>query len=218
MRRFPRLSPRLNIAFGITSAIVAGVLLLGYISSLLRENPGGRILHLPVASRDIETGFPINSESIAKKEIPEEYTVPGSIRNSDKIKGSRALRFIGKGEPFTKSSISSGSASGSLATRIPDNFRAYTLNTTRCSSMGPELKAGDYVDVLLTALDPPRTSTILSRRLVISIGSGTRDDVQSADSMKITLLVTPKEAEILAQAEVEGQVSVSLCPLSPENS
>jgi Flp pilus assembly protein CpaB len=154
---------------------------------------------------------------ISTQEIPRDYTVPGTRENVKDVEGSRALRFIGRGEPFVESSISGPGGSGELALKIPENFRAYTLRPGNCCGTGDDVQPGDKVDVLATTGDPPRTVTLLSTRLVLT---ATRpqpvEDVErsSPEETSITLLVTPREAELLAQAEYQGEISISLCPMS----
>jgi hypothetical protein len=73
--------------------------------------------------------------------------------------------------------------------------------------------------VLSTNGDPPRTGTLLTGRLILSVGgptSGAANDVESSGAPTITLLVSPGEAELLAQAACAGEISVSLCPTDSE--
>jgi Flp pilus assembly protein CpaB len=214
-----RTRPGLNTALGIAFATIAGLLLLGYLSALLTAKRGGPLLDVPTARRDIEIGELIRDDMVGLKKIPDRYLVPGTIKNRDDIKGGRALRFIGKGEPFTQSSIYGRKAGSTLASRIPENMRAYSLQPGR-STAGQELRAGDRVDVLATSGDPPRTRTILRDKLIVSAGRRVASDgaQETQGTERITVLVSPAEVETLAQAECEGEISISLCPLAPAES
>ena len=53
---FVKSHPGVNTAFGVVFAIIAGLLLLGYLSRAARGGDGGPILEIPVASRDIAMG------------------------------------------------------------------------------------------------------------------------------------------------------------------
>lgn len=211
-----RTRPGLNTALGIAFATIAGLLLLGYLASMLRSKGGGRLLDIPIARRDIETGELIRDDLVGFEQIPDGYTVPGTIKNPGEIKGGRAARFIGKGEPFTRSSIYGRKTGSTLASRIPDNMRAYSLQPGH-SAAGQELRPGNRVDVLATLGDPPRTRTILRDKVILSSGrSSTPDGGSEAQTLeRLTILVSPAEAETLAQAECEGEISISLCPLAP---
>ena len=211
-----RTRPGLNTALGIAFATIAGLLLLGYLASMLEAKGGGPLLDVPTARRDIEIGELIRDDMVGLKQIPDGYTVPGTIKNPGDIKGGRALRFIGKGEPFTQSSIYGRKAGSTLASRIPENMRAYSLQPGR-SAAGQELRPGERVDVLATSGDPPRTRTILRDKLILSSGRrSTSDEVEETQGVeRLTILVSPAEAETVAQAECEGEISISLCPLAP---
>lgn len=219
LSNYLRTRPGLNTALGIAFATIAGLLLLGYLSTLLKAKRGGPLLDVPTARRDIEIGEVIRDDVMGLEKIPDGYIVPGTVKNPGDIKGARALRFIGKGEPFTRASIYGRKAGSTLASRIPENMRAYSLQPGR-STAGQELHPGDRVDVLATSGDPPRTRTILRDKLILSAGkripSDEAQETQGAE--RITILVSPAEVEALAQAECEGEISISLCPLAPPES
>ena len=209
-----RSHPRLNTALGVGFAAVAALLMLGYVSRLIGGGSGR--IDIAVASRDVEVGTVVTPDMVAVVQTPERYAVPGSIRSGGKVAGSRAVRFIGRGEPFTESSVSGAGEDRTLAARIPPDLRAYALQVSRGRGAGTLLRAGDRVDVLATSGDPPRTSTILKERLVLSaVGGAAGGEGQETDGLlDVTLLVSPAEAELLAQAGCEGEISVTLCPLS----
>lgn len=209
--------PGLNTAVGVAFAIIAGLLLLGYLTQFIKGSGDGSPVVIPVAARDIETGTLVDESMMTSMEIAGRYVVPGTIQRREDITGSRALRFIGKGEPFTSSAVTGGDGSGTLASRIPPSLRAYSLRLGPLSGAGHELRPGDHVDVLATNGNPPKTTTILTDRLILSSG-GVASGGEEARSgvLDITLLVSPDEAERLAQAEFEGEISISLCPLSSD--
>lgn len=209
-----RSHPTVNTAIGITFAALAVLLLLGYVSRLVGAS-GGREVSVPTASRDIDVGTRVTREMVATSKVPRRYVVPGSIKGTDLVVGGTAVRFIARGEPFTESSISGAGGGRTLASRIPRDFRAYSLSASRGCATGPFIRSGDRVDVLATRGDPPATSTILRDRLVLAATGGAMGSDAEEGLFKVTLLVSPGEVEVLAQAECEGEISVSLCPPAP---
>jgi Flp pilus assembly protein CpaB len=208
--------PGLNRAAGIVLAIVAGLMLLGYASRIVKGDPGGKLVVVPSAGVDIAMGSTIKREMLDSASIPSAYVVPGAMRKVADIAGSRAIRFIGKGEPITASSIAGGKGAGALASRIPPDLRAYSVAIADGTSGSSDLRPGDRVDVLSTGGDPPSTTTLLTGRLVLSAGipAGAEGEDSGAPAPgSLTLLVSPREAELLAQASSSGEISVSLCPL-----
>lgn len=219
MHVFQRLRsrPGLSTAIGAAFAIIAGLMLLGFASGAFGPRKGGRAVDVPVARRDIPMGTPITPGMLASREIPAGYVVPGTVRERGDIVGSRALRFIGKGEPVTAASIAGGRGAGNMASRIPAGLRAYSIQLSRVAAGCSELRPGDKVDVLTTNGDPPATATLLSGRLVLSLSGRPRGEPgdEGFEVQSITLLVCPAEAELLAQAACSGEISVSLCPGEP---
>jgi Flp pilus assembly protein CpaB len=215
---FIRSQPAFHTALGVFFAIVAGLLALGYLARLTGSGSDGRTLEVPVAARDILPGETVTAEMIATAETSERYMVPGTSRDDRSVKGERALRFIGKGEPFTVSAVTGRGANIALSSRIPPEYRAYSLMVSGGSSAGPELQPGDAVDVLATTGEPPRTVTLLRARSVLETSGDSirqaQDDAAGNQATRVLLLVTPQEAEMLAQAEYSGALSLALCPLA----
>jgi Flp pilus assembly protein CpaB len=205
--------PGVAKAAGIVLAIVAGLMGLGYVASKVRASGGGSPVDVPVASREIEPGTVITADMISSTRIPERYRVPRTLDGPKKVIGSRALRLICKGEPFTAASVS-GKGNDPLASRLPADLRAYSLTLTHGTSAS-DIRPGDVVDVLATGGEPPRTRTLLRSRLVLSSGSTDAEvDESGRAASRVTLQVAPLEAEALAQAECEGEVSLVVCPMT----
>lgn len=209
-----RSRPGLSTALGAAFAIMAGLMLLGFVTKAVKPERGGRLVTVPVAARDIAMGAVISKELLSSRSIPVGYLVPGTLRKSADVEGARALRFIGKGEPVTAASVAGGEGGANLASKIPDDLRAYSIELSRAAAGCSQLRPGDRVDVLYTRGDPPATSTLLSGRLILSLAGVSGDEESGAQTeiQSITLLVSPQEAELLAQAASSGEISVSLCP------
>ncbi len=209
-----RSRPALSTALGAAFAIIAGLMLLGVVTRSIKPQRGGNPVAVQVARRDIAIGTTIRSDMLESRSIPSGYLVPGALRKASQVVGARALRFIVKGEPVTASSIAGGKGAGNLAAKIPADLRAYSIHVTRGSTGCSELRPGDKVDVLSTTGDPPRTGTLLTGRLILSLGNDgpAGGEGTEAGVPTITLLVSPAEAELLAQASSTGEISVSLCP------
>lgn len=213
-----RSRPGLSNAIGVALALVAGVTLLGYITRAAGSDEGGKMRVVQFARADIPVGSSITEAVLEKKEVPARYVVPGSFEESSGIVGARAARGIFKGEPVIESAVAGGKGSANLASRIPPGMRAYTICLREGSSGSADLRPGDRVDVLSTTGDAPSTSTILSGKPVLSVGAdASRDEggFSAGQPASLTLVVSPAEAELLAQAASTGEISVSLCPAAP---
>lgn len=207
--------PAVSYAVGLVFAIIAGLLVLGFLSNVIRGDPGGELIDVPTAGVDIRPGTVVSSRLMASTRVARRYLVPGTILRRASITGARALRFIGRGEPFTSTALARRGSPGALASRIPSDLRAYSLRLGATSAAGADICPGDRVDVLSTSTEVPRTVTLLTGRLVLTVGEGGErggEGPETGSPAVLTLLVTPSEAEMLAQAECTGVISVSLCP------
>lgn len=212
---FTRSRAGIYTAIGIVLSVMSGLLLIGYVTQKIGGGEGPR-LEVPVANCGIEAGSLIDPGMIACKNMPELYMVPGSILDIGEITGSRALRYIGEGEPFIASALS-GRGNGNIAMKIPEDFRAYPLTLINAPGPGPGVQPGDRVDLLATSGDPPRTRTLLREILVLEILNNEDGQGASREPARMMLLISPEEAEQLAQAEYEGEISISLCPVRPDD-
>jgi len=197
LKEFIRSKPGFHTALGVFFAILACLLALGY----LGDRSAGPPVLVPVAARDIQAGEVVVPDMTSTGETNECHMVPGTLEDSQDVIGERALRFFGKGEPFTESAIT-GRGVASLSSRIPPEYRAYSLLLSSGAGAGPELQPGDLVDVLSTTTDPPRTVTLLRGRSVLCTSGGSNSSaeggVDDPNATNVTLLVTPSEAEMLA--------------------
>ncbi len=207
-----RLKNVFRIIMGIALTAISLILLIDNRITGKHVNPGNQIT-VYVSNRDIPEGAFIEPEMLDKREIPEEFVVPGSIGDKSLLEGSRATRPIGKGEPFTKLAIGRGHIP-SFAENIPEGLRAFSVMISNPHTIAG-IQPGNTVDVIAVSGNPENAVTILKDRLVLSVSDNAlhgNDAGSTPETTGICLLVTPQEAEILARASSEADICVSLCP------
>jgi pilus assembly protein CpaB len=156
------------------------------------------------------------------KEAVENATGQGA--KSDYV-GSVVREPILAGEPITSRRIVRAGDSGYLAAYLEPGMRALAIRVTVETAAGGFILPGDRVDVLLTretnlgnmgATEGERSkfssSTVLQNIKVLAIDQSTRagDDEQAVVGATATLEVTPRDAEAVALAKAEGELSLSL--------
>jgi pilus assembly protein CpaB len=111
--------------------------------------------------------------------------------------------------------------SGYLAAYLEPGMRAMAIGVTVESAAGGFILPGDRVDVVFTGEDKSGVEggggkfiagTVLHNVKVLAIDQSTRagDDEQAVVGATATLEVGPQDAEILAQAKAQGELSLSL--------
>ncbi|MGB2579813.1 pilus assembly protein CpaB [Elusimicrobium simillimum] len=137
---------------------------------------------------------------------------------------------IPTGNQVTKAALTSLSAEAGLSSRVPPLWRGFVL-TDVPAAVANLIKPDDWVDILLTfevntkAGNRERiTATILQRIKVLGVGSdlgqgmdaaqlrATRDSNSAAsafsDSSAISLALDPRDAQYLALAKSEGDITL----------
>lgn len=139
--------------------------------------------------------------------------------------GSVVREPISAGEPITARKIVRAGDSGYMAAYLEPGMRAMAIRVTVETAAGGFILPGDRVDVLLTretnlsnmgAQEGDRSkfssSTVMRNIKVLAIDQTTRagDDEQAVVGATATLEVGPLDAEALALAKSEGELSLVL--------
>lgn len=135
--------------------------------------------------------------------------------------GSVVREPILAGEPIVPRKIVRAGDSGYLAAYLEPGMRAMAISVTVETAAGGFILPGDRVDVLLTQERPGvegskgdkhASSTVMQNLKVLAIDQSTRagDDEQAVVGATATLEVGPADAEALALAKSEGNLSLVL--------
>ena len=137
--------------------------------------------------------------------------------------GSVVREPILAGEPIVGRKIVRAGDSGYLAAYLEPGMRAMAIRVTVETAAGGFILPGDRVDVLLTkqtkltnvggdAGDRFASSTVMQNVKVLAIDQSTRagEDEQAVVGATATLEVRPSDAEALALAKSEGELSLVL--------
>lgn len=139
--------------------------------------------------------------------------------------GSVVREPILAGEPIVSRKIVRAGDSGYMAAYLEPGMRAMAIRVTVETAAGGFILPGDRVDVLLTretnlsnagAQESDRSkfssSTVMQNVKVLAIDQSTRagDDEQAVVGATATLEVGPRDAEALALAKSEGELSLVL--------
>ena len=203
-------------------ALLAVVLLQAWKASIAKElGFYGDAVGIVVAARDLPVGHTIAAADLMSAEYPERYLPPRYVRAtlSDALVGETLAVTIRAGQPVLSSDQVGGRAT-KLSQRIPETLRALALKVDRVSTFGGLLEPGDRVDIVVTWTNPQgriETRTLLQRVAVAAVGgsmgsSGAPGQPRSAGqrAQTVSVVVTPREAEMLIFAEKQGELTLTL--------
>lgn len=222
------------LAVAILAAIVYGVIVNNAEKKL---NVAKNIKQVIVPVRDIKEREVLRREYLKTIPVPAAYVQKDAFIFSTEadlkaIENAVARVQIPKGNQISKYAITSLSPEAGLSSKIPVQMRGFIISNvpTAITSM---IKPDDNIDVLLTFEAVMKngnrqkvTVTLLQNVKVLGVGSnlGQGLDLKTAADMKnkeedaaafsdssaLSLALSPRDAQYLALAQAEGDVSVIL--------
>jgi len=184
-----------------------------------------------VAKVDIAPKTKITAEMVSEVKVPAEYLQPGAVTSLDKVVGSLVREQIVSGEQVNERRlIREGKAVGFTGI-IPRDKRAVTVAVTDVTGVAGFVKAGDYIDVIVTfdaTMAGDNVSHVLMQNILVLATNHDSEigvpDTSAKDSTKelsktgtVTMAVTPDEAAKLTLAEEKGKIRLALRPYLPLN-
>jgi pilus assembly protein CpaB len=181
-----------------------------------------------IANAELPLGKIITPEDLAWVAWPKKLVSEQALRRSaspklrEEMVGSLVRAPLLKGEPIRTEKVVKPTGSGILAAMLPTGYRAMAINidSQGATTAGGFILPNDRVDVLrtLTRVDPTRSEgrieseTILANVRVLAIGQNIqeRNGERVVTGNNATLEVDPSQAELLAQAQRSGQISLTL--------
>ncbi len=181
-----------------------------------------------IASRDVTLGKTISRSDMAWQAWPKESISPGFVTKSSKPEaleefvGQVARAPLFNGEPIHGQRLIK-TKHGFLSAILPKGKRAVAVTVEEETMAGGFILPDDRVDILLTREIQPGgegggrrdffTETILENVRVLAIDTQTAGDSEEKSltpDKTATLELTLRQAEIVAQAESVGAISLAL--------
>lgn len=226
-----------GIFLPLVVAILAALVYAMIVSSAEKKlNASKNIKQVFVPIRDIKEREVIKRDFIKPVPVPAAYLQKDAfVYTTDadfkQIENAVARIQIPKGNQISKYAITSLSPEAGLSSKIPVQMRGYIINVPIATA--GMIKPDDNVDVLLTFEAVMKSGqrqrvavTLLQNVKVLGVGSdlGQGLDAKAANAMKnkeedaaaysdnstLALSLSPRDAQYLALAEAEGNISVIL--------
>lgn len=165
------------------------------------------------AGQDILPGTRISFKDLHYVVLPKDYYSESMFARNNLVVGRIARSYIAKGEPLMDTDIFSGK--DNISQRVETHERAMTLKLEDDALVDHSIASGDKVDVLFTATSEGKKYTKTVCQAVPVLFSLPREAMKNTayrgqEANRITLAVTPEQAEILAQAQETGKLRLLL--------
>jgi pilus assembly protein CpaB len=212
-----------TILIAAVLALGTGLLAFNYLTTVNKAATVVAMRTVVVAARDIPVRTVMTPAMLTITSRPATAVDPDAIINESAAAGQIALISIPAGGTISASKIGRLGLGG-LTMHIPAGQRAISISLDRVKGVANLIQAGDHVDVLaVTQARGPASaigavSTILTNKTVLAMGA--TQEAPAAASMEspspelafdtATLAVTPREAKILALADLNSTLRLAL--------
>ena len=203
-------------------ALGAGLLTFDYLSAANKPVANQPPRSVVIAVVPIPAHVPIAANMVMVQSRPSDTVEPDALGSVADANGSVSLASIPVGATIT-SSNTARNLDVSLAGRLASGMRAVSIPVDDVKDVSGLLQPGDRVDVI--AIPPrignsqPKASRILRDVKILAIGGAVTVQVaspapgqpaQSTEARTATLEVTPREADILAMADINTVLRLAL--------
>ncbi|MCE1236377.1 MAG: Flp pilus assembly protein CpaB [Hyphomicrobiales bacterium] len=187
--------------------------------------PAPETVDVLVASGDIAMGKRVAAgdfvwQPFPKAGIVEAYITRGAKPNATEDLAGRLSRTgFARGEPIREQGLVKAER-GFMSVLLAPGMRATAVEVKAVSTAGGFVLPNDHVDILLTRAapkagngDPYVSETILTNIRILAVDQQVNDGKDSASMLAkdtVTLELTPRQTEIVAQAQQLGVISLAL--------
>lgn len=216
------------VAAGLAAFLVQG--LIGRGDKKVEVKNDLTVTQVLVAAKDLSIGHQIAAADLRWQAWPEAALTAGYIVKTstpqalESSMGSIVRQAMLSGEPVTSGKIIQVENASFMAAMLSPGMRAVSVKISAETGAGGFILPNDRVDVILTqdaTSDGGQNSehvsrTILSNVRVLAIDQTYREEGENrvVVGKTATVELTPPEAEVLAQSEASGTVSLALRSLA----
>ena len=172
-----------------------------------------------VAITDVGVGEQLDAQNVKLEEWPRDRVPLGAITNLEDLEDRYTRTRLYSGEPIMAAKLMDSSIRGSESITIPKGMRVVSVPVTVDKAVSGLLQPGDRVDLLVflrksAEIPVTGTRTLLRDINIFGVDGATErsiDDEGKARNIKtVSLLVTPKQAEIVMLGNELGPLFLSL--------
>lgn len=167
-----------------------------------------------VALTTIPGHVKVTPDMLETKEIAEDAVHPDALTSIDAVVGGTTTTDLMAGEQILSERIVSDTGDAPLAYRVPENMRAITVPTTEVDSIGGYVLPGDKIDILASYTSAEDVSVVEKIQNIEILEKGPyavgTEGQQTGVPTSITILVTPAQADVIANASLNGSLYFTL--------
>jgi pilus assembly protein CpaB len=221
--------------FGVIAAALVFVALQDRSDSTGSTPISGGVM-VVVAAGDLAVNTTLTAEMLSVQTVPPDVALSGAYERTDALLGKATRYPVAKGQQITSSVVGAGAVPNDddLSYALPPGKRAVGVEVSEVTGVGGMLLPGNSVDVIAVLSrgeGASRAVTLLQNVVVLAVGqeaqqpappaidgaggdasAATSDAERQPDAKTVTLAVAPNDAQLVALAQEEGAIWLSLRP------
>ena len=167
-----------------------------------------------VAVTSIPGHIKVTADMLETKEIAEDAVHPDALTSIDAVVGGTTTTDLMAGEQILSERIVTDTGDAPLAYRVPENMRAITVPTTEVDTIGGYVLPGDKIDILASYTSAEDVSVVEKIQNIEILEKGPyavgAEGQQTGVPTSITILVTPAQADVIANTSLNGSLYFTL--------
>jgi pilus assembly protein CpaB len=189
----------------------------------VRADAPAETLPVVVAAEDVARFQALTPDLLVIRNYPKDLVPQGCMQSLEEALDRATFVSLGKGEPIRTDKLGAKGAGRGMGSIIPRGMRAFTVNTPSIAAhVAGFILPGSKVDVLLTVKTSgaddgtggTATTTILQNIEILAVDqrveAPSSGKVDLKDLRSVTLLVTPEQADRLANGQNSGTLHLTL--------
>ncbi|MCZ2810082.1 RcpC/CpaB family pilus assembly protein [Modestobacter sp. VKM Ac-2979] len=200
-------------------AAFGAVVLISYVRGAdARAEAGAVLVPVLVVDQDVPAGTPAAelADLVRTAEVPSRLVVPGSVEDLADVAGLTTTTSLVSGEQvvFARFADPSVQAAAAGVVELPTGTEEVSLTLEPQRAVGGALVAGDRIGVFISQGDPTTTDLAVGEVLVTRVAGGADDQTAAltgaAQTVTVTLALTPEDAAVVIAGMEQGAVWLSL--------
>jgi pilus assembly protein CpaB len=204
------------VAVAVTTAAVASASVYRAVRRIPVREVEVAHTYVVLAARPMGIGTRLTADDLKLVGWPAKTPLAGAFKRIEDAVDRGLVMPVAENEPITDAKLAPSHAGAGLSPAIPTGMRAISVKVNEVIGVAGFVVPGTRVDVVATVRRPDdaRARVIVSNVQVLT--AGTRYDQEKIKDAKpipstvVTLIVRPDQAEKIALASTEGQLTLML--------
>jgi pilus assembly protein CpaB len=210
------------LAVALVAALAASYVAYIGMQRVSARSAGPDTVPVVVAARPVPMGTLLTADHVRVMQWPASSQVDGAVAAVEHAVDRGTIASLAINEPVTEAKLAAKGIGSGLSPTISQGMRAISIKVNEVVGVAGFVVPGSRVDVLVTIAPPddashrnPMTRIVVSNAQVLTAGTRIDQDTAQAEGKPIaasvvTLAVAPADAERLALAQNQGQITLTL--------